>query len=920
FQNDEPLTALSIKRSFERSIRVARELPPGLAAIRGAAEFANSGEEELAGILTHSDYKLEIQLPEPLSIYPALLTDYKTGVTLRANEGNILIGTGPFRMASYTPDRIMLQRNERYWKGSSALLDEVEFRAGLSASEIASGLRLGSIDLARDLSPQDLEEFLRDPRFRGGLVESPRKNTYFLIFNSTTGSIGQNADLRRALSGIVRTHDLVWQTLGRFAQPAVCLIPPGLLGYDPGRRRQTLTRDEAMAMLGQGGLKEPITLRAAAHPLFLDRYKSLLTSLLSIWSDLGVKVEVATPTMASYLESFQNSTGIDLFIGRWNADYDDPDDFTYGLFHSRVGLYRSYISSAAGDAILEEARTESRPGVRALLYRKYEGFLQESGMVLPLFHDVDYRLANSKVLGLNLRGSAPYVNYAEIGKLESATKGMDTLRAGGGTISVAITGTLQQLDPSLASTVEDAEVLPSIFETLTRDVGGARIVPWLASDFKAEQGGKKYRFRLRDDVRFHDGRKLTARDVRYSFERLLLNPDSNGRFFYSSIHGAKALLNGEESDLAGFRIHSADEFTIELDEPVSFFPALISYHAAAIVPEGTDKFSGSWQEGAVGTGPFRVVKFEPSLRLELERNKTYWRSGYPKVERLIFNFGVSPADILSQFRAGQLSLASDLLPADAEALRREPEFASGYREIPNLITYYAVFNTHRGPLKDKRLRQKLVQSVDVASVLRQTLGRLAVPAHGLIPPGLLGHDSSYNSTMPVSPPPLPERQGEEIELTAVLNPVFFSEYAALAREISRSLREHQITIRAVNKTMEEWMEAVSQGSVDVVLGRWAADYPDADTFANILATKEGLLGHLCGSAEVDRLIARGRSETSPAARHAVYRQIEEIIARDRLLLPLFHEQTYRFARPEVEGLSLSYGGIAVDYSSLRIQL
>ncbi len=99
----------------------------------------------------------------------------------------------------------------------------------------------------------------------------------------------------------------------------------------------------------------------------------------------------------------------------------------------------------------------------------------------------------------------------------------------------------------------------------------------------------------------------------------------------------------------------------------------------------------------MGTGPFRVVKFEPSLRLELERNKTYWRSGFPKVEKLIFNFGVSPADILAQFRAGQLSLASDLLPADAEALRREPEFASGYREIPNLITYYAVVCPFSGP-------------------------------------------------------------------------------------------------------------------------------------------------------------------------------------------------------------------------------
>jgi ABC-type transport system substrate-binding protein/serine/threonine protein kinase len=920
FQNGQPLTAQAFKRAFERGIRSARELPPGLAAIRSAAEFAKSTESELPAIIVHSDYKLEIQLSDPLPIYPALLTDYKTGITLEADDGNspILVGTGPFRIASYSPDRIVLQRNENYWKGSTSFLDEVEFRAGLTASEIASGLRSGSIDLARDLSPEDLEEFLRDVRFRGGLVESPRKNTYFLIFNTTSGSIAQNPEFRRALSGVVRTHDLVWQTLGRFAQPAVCLIPPGMLGHDPGRRRQTLTRDEALSMLRSAGINEQINLKAAVHPLFQDRYKSLLTTLLSIWSDLGVKVEVATPTMASYLERFQNSTGIDLFIGRWNVDYDDPDDFTYGLFHSRVGLCRPYISSTDGDHTLEEARTESRPGVRAALYRKYESYLQESGILLPLFHDVDYRLANSKVRGLNLRGSAPYVNYAEIGKLESA-KGADTQRAAGGTVEVPITGVLHYLDPSLARSVEDAEVLPNLFETLTRDMGDARIVPWLASEFTTEQGGKRYRFRLRDDVRFHDGRKMTSRDVRYSFERLLSNPESTGRFFYSQIRGAKALLNGEETDLVGFRIHSTDEFTIELEEPVSFFPALISYHVAAIVPEGTNKFEGSWQKGSVGTGPFRAVKFEPGVRLELERHRSYWRTGFPKIERLNFNFGVAPGDILSQFRAGTLSLASDLLPADAEALRRDPEFASGYREVPSLTTYYATFNTHRGPLKDKRLRQKLAQSIDVAAVVRQTLGRLGVPAKGLIPPGLLGHDSGFTTRMSMPPTPAPYKPGGEIELTAVLNPVFFGEYAALARELARSLREHQIIVRPVNKTMDEWLEAVSQGSVDLVLGRWVADYPDADSFANILATTEGLLGKVCGSAELDRLIARGRLETSPAARHAVYRQIEEIIVRDRPMLPLFHEQTYRFARPEVAGMTLSYGGTSVvDYSSLSV--
>lgn len=923
FQNGQPMTAESVKQSFERSIRVARELPPGFAAIRSAAEFAKSSDPELTSIAVRAPYKLEIQLSEPLSIYPALLTDFKTGITLVSTDNgesvSIPIGTGPFRMVSYRPDNIVIERNDNYWKRSVAHLDSVEFRAGLNASDISSGLRSGEIDLARDLSPQDLEEFLRDARLRSGFVESPRKNTYFCIFNSTSGSVTQNADLRRALSGVVRTHDLVWQTLGRFAQPAVCLIPPGMLGYDPGRRRQTLTRDEAAAILRTAGIYD-VSLRAAVHPLLLDRYKALLTSLLSLWEELGVKIEVVTHSMASYLECFQNSSGIDLFIGRWNVDYDDPDDFTYGLFHSRFGLYRSYVSAADGDQILEEARTESRPGVRSSLYRKYENYLQDTAIVLPLFHDVDYRLANAKVAGLNLRGSAPYVNYAQMGKLEAGAKTSESARAGGGILQVPITGTLYKLDPSLAGTVEDAEVLPSIFETLTRDLGGARIGPWLAASITSEQGGKRYRFRLRDDVRFHDGRRVTARDVRYSFERLLLNQEnSNSRFIYSSIRGAKALLNGELTDLAGFKIHSAEEFSIELEEPVSFFPALISYHAAAVVPEGSDKFGTSWQDGSVGTGPFRVVKFEPGVRLELERNKSYWRPGYPKSEGLVFSFGVSPTEILSQFRSGRFSIAYDLLPADAESLRREAEFASGYHEIPRLTTYYLVFNVHRGPLKDKRLRQTLAGSIDVANIVRQTLGRVAVPAQGLIPPGLLGHDSSFTSRAAPEVVAGSTKQDGEIELTVVVNPVFFGEYAAFTREIARAVREHNVKVKIVNKTMEEWIEAVAAGSVDIVLGRWVADFPDADTFASILASKGGLLGPVCGLPEVDRLITRGRSETSPAARHAVYRQIEDIILRERQMLPLFHEQAYRFARPEVEGMSLSYDSLALDYSNLSVR-
>ena len=74
----------------------------------------------------------------------------------------------------------------------------------------------------------------------------------------------------------------------------------------------------------------------------------------------------------------------------------------------------------------------------------------------------------------------------------------------------------------------------------------------------------------------------------------------------------------------------------------------------------------------MGTGPFRVASFEPGRRLVLERNRSYWRKGYPRSEGLTFSFGVSPEDMLTGFRAGRYALASDLFPADVEALRHEP--------------------------------------------------------------------------------------------------------------------------------------------------------------------------------------------------------------------------------------------------------
>ncbi|MEO8056161.1 MAG: ABC transporter substrate-binding protein, partial [Acidobacteriota bacterium] len=920
FSDGAPLTAAAVKISLERAIRLRPDgIPAALAAVKGAEAHRKGEATEVAGIRAVSEDRLEVDFVEPLPIFPALLPDVLTAIVriVPGESGESAIGTGPFVITRRTADRVLLERNPHYWKEPSRL-DAIEFRTGLSASAIVSGLRAGEIEVARDLSPQDLDAILREPRLRAGLVETPKKGTYFALFN-TQSSLGGNAALRRALAGVTRSQDFVWATLGRFAVPATGVLPPGILGHDAGRRRPLLARDEALALLEGAGLMPPITVTAAVHPILKDRHKALTAALFAIWEELGVEVKVTTTDMKSYLDA-QARGSADLLIGRWMADYEDPDDFTYALFHSAGGHMRTFFASPETDRLAEDARMESRSAVREGLYRRFENVLLDGGVFIPLFHEVDYRIAAPGVRGLALRSSPPFINYPEIGKSE-APGAHAAHEWGGGIVQVPIGGVVHDFDPASMAILEQAETMPLVFETLTRDLEGGRVVPWLASEVIPEEGGARFRFRLRRGVRFHDGRPLSARDVRYTFERVL-QKGTGGRFLLAPIRGAQSLIDGKASDLEGFHIVSPWEFVIELERPLSFFPVLVSWPGAGIVPEGTEDIGENWRKGCLGTGPYRVANFEPGKRLELERNPTYWREGFPKNDGVVFRFGVPPEEIRSEFLAGRFSIASDLLPADAEALRQDPRFRATYKESPSLVTYFVVFNTHRGPFADPRARQAVASGIDVAAMVRRTLGRHAIPANGVIPPGLLGYVSKPRSRTQASGQVSGAHtvSRETVDVTTMANPIMFGEFGGFTKELTQAFREMGYAIRVVNKTMPEFLAAQKNASSDIMIGRWIADYPDADTFVQgVLHSREGCNGRYCGTPEIDVLTERGRGEIDPRTRESIYREVEDIVAREALMIPLFHEQVYRFARPEVEGLTIGFGQPLVQYEGLSIR-
>lgn len=910
FSDGTRLDAHRVRQALLESC--SRSLEPLPAAFQALDREAGHGGIEVCGEL-----EICFHLHEPLPIFPNFLVDLRASIAVRSAAGD-LVGTGPFRIAATDDTRVVLERNPNTWLASAALLDRVEFRTGLDSASIARELRDGRLDIARDLTPEDLEAILKEPEIRSGLVEAQKRNVSFALIHQH-GPLTRHPELRRVLTGVVRSQNIVWRTLGRFAQPATGLIPPGFLGHDLFQGTFTLSRDEALDTLISAGLLPPLRLRALVHPMFRDRYRAVLRALLETWAAFGIQVEILPSALADLRAAQQDSEGIDLLLSRWVPDFNDPDTLTHGLFHSRSGAYRGFYSSPGLDQLLESARQEPRESVRGDLYGRIEEHLASAAVALPLFHEIDYRIASPRVRGLRHLSAPPYVNYAEVWRVrEETSRGV---RLGAGPLRVPLPTSFESLEPAMALIVEPAEVLPNVFETLTRVEEGAGIGPNLAASVRMSDDHRRVRIRLRDDVLFHDGRRLSAEDVRFSFERLLHTPFPGVEAALLPVRGARELAAGTASELTGLRVESALELELELEEPAPLFAAKLSNPVLAIVARGTRCFDGNWHQGCVGTGPYRVARFEPGAQVELEASPYYWRPGLPKSRRLVFELGIPLAEQAEEFERGRYSLAPALLPSDVESLRRKPRFASSSCEAPAFCTYFLVLNSQRGPLADLGRRRALRQLLDPDRLVRATLGRLGRPAERLISAGLLGHDPPPRRRSDASSSPhaaaMTELSGLELEIS--VHPVFRGQY----RRVWENLRQHLVRsglgVRAEKGNLEQVLRQVREGAVDLVVARRLAAYPDPDAFVGIFHSRDGLFGNLLSSRDLDHLIEKGRRETDPSIRHSIYREIEHLLRREELVIPLFDEQIYCFVQPEIRGLRLRLAWPKIAYEELYFE-
>lgn len=462
------------------------------------------------------------------------------------------------------------------------------------------------------------------------------------------------------------------------------------------------------------------------------------------------------------------------------------------------------------------------------------------------------------------------------------------------------------LDPALISDVTGGSLAAKLYNGLVRLDKGLRVVPDLAESFSASPDGLSYTFRLRRGVLFSNGRELVARDVKYTFERVL-DPVTRSptTWVLDRIDGARKFMKKPTpSGVSGITVLDAYTVRITLKEPFSPFLSLLTMPTAYIVPgEEVEKWGADFSSHPSGTGPFRLKQWLQNRELVLTRRDGYF-GGPAKVQGMVYRIIPESLTTVTEFELGNLDVIT--IPSSVYArFRDDKKWAGLISSTEGLNTYYLGMNSSRAPLENPQLRRAIAHAIDTEKILRtlhEGRGRLAKgPVPDLLRTWELENPLVYD---PARARALVSEGGfGRVELDFLITAD--EEVVDTAEVIQSYLVGAGLKVRIKQLEWSAFKEAVNRGEADLFWLSWWADYPDPENFLFPLfhSANLGPGGNRARyvNPEVDRLIEEGQGAATREGRDRAYARAESIVVADAPWVFFWHRNDYALRQPWVKG-------------------
>ncbi|MBN1879843.1 ABC transporter substrate-binding protein [bacterium] len=484
------------------------------------------------------------------------------------------------------------------------------------------------------------------------------------------------------------------------------------------------------------------------------------------------------------------------------------------------------------------------------------------------------------------------------------------------------------LDPALSTDTTSGAVILKINDGLVQfEPMSLEVIPAVASSWEISDDGNTYIFHLRQDVMFHNGRPVTAEDVRYSFERTLNPATRSGRtFVLDPILGARAFMNRDADSVKGIEVLDDYTIRIQLTEPFAPFLAQLCMEAASIVPrEVCDKAGPQFSLHPVGCGPYQFVEWKQDVEITLRKFPAHYQWS-PDIDVIKFRIIESVPTAFEEYKTGGLDLLDQIPNGQIQTVR--DGYPDDFRVWPYLSIYYIGFNNSKPPFQNNRkLRQAFNYAVDRKKICLAIKEGLAYPVAGVLPPGIPGYDPDLEG-YPYDPDRARSLLAEagysegrgfpEITLWHNRDP----RHTLIGQCIQYYLGQIGIRIRLKNLEWAAYIEAVDEGEPLMFRMAWVADYPDADNFLFTLLNSSqfgaaGNYARFC-NPEFDQLTRLAKSETDPGHRIELYRAAERIAIADAPWIFIYYEREMAMIKPCWQNVQLTpQGDFAIPLEAVR---
>lgn len=476
----------------------------------------------------------------------------------------------------------------------------------------------------------------------------------------------------------------------------------------------------------------------------------------------------------------------------------------------------------------------------------------------------------------------------------------------GGVLRVTYQGQPTGLDPTRAWEIESWAVERLTYETFLNYASkpgseGAVLVPSLATEVPTRENGGisadglTYTFHLRSAKYAPPiDREMTADDFKFSFERMLKDPEAP-YYFYSNIEGVDDFVAGKVNDVGGFVATDPKTVTITLtkQDPAILY-ALTMPFTSVMPPEWAKEQGKKIKEKPLGTGPFIVESWVQGQRIVAKRNPNYWDTGKPYLDEIDFDLTVNSSTALLKLQSGEVDVLGDSIPAaDYQRVKSDPTWGKYVVDAPQVAWYYVFLNVLEKPFDNVQVRQAMNYAIDTARI-QKLLGGQGVALNQVYPSSLPGYqkDKTYYTYDPDKAKQLLADAGLPNGFKTTFYTHNVEPFPKLAQAIQSDLKKVGVTVSIQPMDRATYWDFISykKSHAGIGLSDWYQDFPDPSDWIGPLFSSPvdgGMNASFWTDARVNTLYKDSSTELDPTRRIEMYKEMEDIIMEQAPTVPLF---------------------------------